>query len=161
MADNVQIEGIDDLLKKLKALGGDIKTEGGKAGIRAMLTVEKSAKQKCPIDNGLLRGSISTKQVDESDEIQIMCGTNTKYAVYVEFGTGIYAENGQGRKTPWLWKVESRKWANILGVKVGDMVLWRGSHPHPFMRPAWDENKNKVYDDLKKGLESAIKRYTK
>jgi len=160
MSDNVTIEGIDELVKKLTSLGVDIKQEAGPVAMKAMLRVESAAKQKCNVDNGLTRASIATKQIEQGDEVLIQCGTNVKSAAYLEFGTGIYAENGQGRKTPWLWQVESRKWASILGVEVGDSVLWHGSHPHPFMRPAWDENKDGVYADVQKGLQSLIKRYT-
>ena len=141
----------------------DLKKEGGAAGMKAMLRVERAAKEKITdtTDTGVTRGTISTKVVEETDGVSIQCGTNQKSAVYLEYGTGLYAENGQGRTSPWLWEIKSNKWANIFGVKVGDMVLWRGSHPHPFMRPAWDENKDQVYKDLQSGLQSAIARYTK
>ena len=45
----------------------------------------------------------------------------------------MYAENGKGRKTPWLYK-----------NKDGETVWTHGSKPQPFIRPARDEAKEKV-----------------
>lgn len=160
-AAGVELTGMDELLSKLASLGADIKNEAGVAGKKAMLQVENAAKTKCSVDNGLLRASINTQVVEESGEAVVKTGTSLIYGPYVEYGTGIYAEAGNGRKTPWLWKVESRKWAAIFGIPVGGTILWKGSHPHPFLRPAWDENKDKVVDDVQKNLEAAIVKYTK
>lgn len=160
-AASVTVEGMEDLLKKLQSMGADIKKEAGNAGKKAMLQVEAAAKTKCPVDNGPLRASLNTQVVEDSGETVVKTGTNLIYGPYVEYGTGIYAEGGGGRQTPWLWKVESRKWAAIFGIPVGGTILWHGSRPHPFLRPAWDENKDKVMDDLQKNLETAVAKYAK
>lgn len=47
--------------------------------------VEGEAKNRCPVDTGNLRNSI-THEVDES-EISVKIGTNVEYAPYVELGT--------------------------------------------------------------------------
>lgn len=76
---------------------------------------EGYAKSNCPVDTGRLRNSI-TNQVVES-EMATYIGTNVEYAPYVEFGTGKYAENGQGRKTPWVYKDEKGNWHRTSGMK--------------------------------------------
>lgn len=46
--------------------------------------IERDAKQKCPVDTGRLRGSITTNIISTySGEV----GTNVEYAEYVEYGT--------------------------------------------------------------------------
>lgn len=49
-----------------------------------LYNIEKDAKQKCPVDTGRLRGSITTNIISAySGEV----GTNVEYAEYVEYGT--------------------------------------------------------------------------
>ena len=50
---------------------------------KAALTLEKNAKQNCPVDTGKLRASITT----EVGNLEAEVGTNVAYALYVEFGT--------------------------------------------------------------------------
>lgn len=49
---------------------------------------------------------------------ELYVGSNVSYAVYVEYGTGIYASDGSGRKSPWVWR-----------DKNGDYHWTRGIHP--------------------------------
>jgi len=80
--------------------------------------VASSAIQKCPVDTGNLRGSI-TSEIDEN-ALVARIGTPVEYAPYIEFGTGEYAENGMGRKD------------------------WKGMKSQPFLRPALIENREKI-----------------
>ena len=50
---------------------------------KAALTLEKDAKQNCPVDTGRLRASITT----EIGKLEAEVGTNVEYAQSVEFGT--------------------------------------------------------------------------
>ena len=43
--------------------------------------------------------------------------SNKKYAVWVHFGTGIYAQDGDGRKTPWLYEDKQGNLHRTAGVK--------------------------------------------
>lgn len=58
------------------------------------MLAEGFAKDKCPVDTGNLRNSISYKVVD--DDVYI--GTNVEYAVYVEMGTGSHYAGGSAIK---------------------------------------------------------------
>jgi HK97 gp10 family phage protein len=150
---------MDDLQRQLSNLGANLAKELSKAGLKAMrLNVEAKAKEKCVVDTGNLRASINTQEVIESGQSVIKTGTTVYYAPYIEYGTGLYAAGGDGRKTPWIWKIESPKWQGILKT---DEILWHGSHPHPFLRPAFDEGKSQVMDDNKADLQAAIARYKK
>lgn len=65
----------------------------------------------------------------------------TAYAEFIEFGTGIYNEHGDGRKTPWRYKNRDGEW-----------ITTRGSHPYPFMRPAFAACKDKLNKDMQKAI---------
>ena len=42
-----------------------------------------------------------------ADLLEARTGPNTNYAIWGEFGTGIYAENGDGRQDGWVYKDEN------------------------------------------------------
>lgn len=77
------------------------------------LQAEGYAKMLEYVDTGRLRNSI-THGVD-GDTAYI--GTNVFYAPYVEFGTGIYASNGGGRKDAWTYKGEDGEWHKTNGIR--------------------------------------------
>ena len=98
------------------------------------------AQDLAPYDTARLKSSVNYKVVKKDNAVHL--GTNVEYAIYQEFGTGIYAEEGRGRTTPWLYK--NRK---------GETVFTRGSKPQPFLRPAVLNNINKInriVEDMKK-----------
>ena len=72
---------------------------------------------------GTLKASLSYAVDLASRTVAI--GTNLFYALYVELGTGIFAEKGDGRKTPWVWWDQN-----------GKFYFTRGMKPKPFP-PAW------------------------
>ena len=80
---------------------------------------------------GALKQSL-TYAVDLAQKA-VAIGTNLFYAVYVELGTGIFAEKGNGRKTPWVWKDFNGKWH-----------FTRGMAPRPFLRPAVEDHIDKL-----------------
>ena len=155
MADNVEIEGMDNLIKKLEALGGTV-VSIRKEMVQNMGDVADMMARKAPVDTEKLKPNIQVKDDSTDTELNVKAGifaeSAINYAIYQEYGTGIYAENGQGRQTPWLWQVKSQKWADIFGIEVGQSVLWHGNQPHPFIRPAWDENKDKIEEKLRSAL---------
>lgn len=106
------------------------------------LVAEEYAKKLCPVDTGNLRNSI-THVVDEQEPAAII-GTDSEYGAYVELGTGIYAEGGGGRPTPWVYQDAQGNWH------------WtRGNQAHPFLKPAVADHagtyRNIIEDELKNG----------
>ena len=95
---------------------------------KACIGVEGSAKRRVPVKSGNLRNSIT--HVVKMEEFTGYVGTNVPYAPYVEIGTGIYSSRGDGRQTPWIY----------VDPATGKKVFTHGSHPHPFLKPAMDEN---------------------
>ena len=103
--------------------------------IKASLLVEGQAVLLAPVDKGGLRDSIGYK-VDES-ELVAYVGTNCDYAIYVEFGTGEFAENGNGRKGGWVYKTPN-----------GEVHFTYGMPPQPYLRPAFRKNQKAIRDIL-------------
>ena len=69
------------------------------------------------------------------DSIQAIVTENVEYSVFVEFGTGEFAENGLGRKGGWLYRSPD-----------GKVVFTYGNEPQPFIRPAFKKNKKRAQD---------------
>ena len=103
--------------------------------IKASLLVEGQAVLLAPVDKGGLRDSIGYK-VDES-ELVAYIGTNCEYAIYVEFGTGEFAEKGNGRKGGWVYKTPN-----------GEVRFTYGMPPQPYLRPAFRKNQKAIRDIL-------------
>ena len=109
---------------------------------KACLLVENDAKRKCPVDTGQLRASI-THEVEGQTGI---VGTNVEYAPYVEYGTGIYARDGNGRQTPWSYQRADGKW-----------ITTKGQKPQAFLEPALLENENEIFRLFEEAIEKGVK----
>ena len=113
--------------------------------LRAMetcgLVAEGYAKKLAPVDTGNLRNSI-THMVDEQ-ELAAIIGTDSEYGAYVELGTGIYAEGGGGRPTPWVYQDAKGNWHYT-----------RGNKAQPFLKPAAADHAGQYRDILESELKN-------
>ena len=91
------------------------------------------------VPTGTLMNSITHQVVESEDSVYI--GTNVEYAPYVEYGTGIYADNGAGRKTPWAYKGND-----------GKLHFTHGMKPKHFLKDGVIGNVKKYNDIIKEGL---------
>lgn len=64
--------------------------------------LEAQVKRNTRVDTGQLKASW-TYVVDES-KLEAKVGSPLENAIWEEYGTGEYALNGNGRKTPWVYK---------------------------------------------------------
>ena len=100
-----------------------------KAIIRALnlsaLVVKTQAKMLQKPRTGNLRASIGSRVENLRQEAFV--GSPVEYAPYVEYGTGIHAEGGGGRKTPWVYQDWNGNWHYT-----------HGQLPRPFMRNGID-----------------------
>ena len=80
-----------------------------------------------PVDSGRLKNSINwataeahgggDSPLETPEEKAVYIGTNVEYAVYHEFGSGKYAENGsQAKRIPWAFKDKNGNWHLTSGV---------------------------------------------
>lgn len=111
---------------------------------KACLLVERTAKQNCPVDQGFLRAAMGHDVNVIFGEIIGRVGNTMEYAPYVHQGTGIYAKNGDGRKTPWKYVVKAGKY------KGGHITV--GQKPQPFLENAKTSNIAKIQNILGEGL---------
>jgi phage gpG-like protein len=130
--------------------------------IQSCIMVEGQAVLLVKTDTSRLKGSID-HYIDE-EELEGYVGTNVEYSVFVEFGTGEFAENGMGRKGYWVYvadggsgKVskstsvsktytleEAKRIMAIMQSKGIDAHISNGIHPKPFLRPAFREHKKSI-----------------
>lgn len=137
---SVEIQGLTQLLVKLDNITNPQKVAGALG--KACALVERDAKQKAPKGDGQLRRSIRSKVDPMLLEGSVY--TPLEYAPYVEYGTGLFAEGGNGRKdVPWHYQDEKGEWHTTSGMK-----------PQPYMRPALDENRTEIIRILKEGITS-------
>lgn len=135
------IENLDKLISKLEKLD-----DVNQAMEQACILVENEAKIKCPVDNGLLRNSITHYIEDNPDELVGVVGTNVEYAPYVEFGTGIYSSLGNGRQDRWKYKDAKGEWHSTIG-----------QHPQPYLQPTLEENRRKIEKMFKEQVKKGVK----
>ena len=87
---------------------------------KACALVEGEAKKNAPKGTGELRRSIESKVEVEGKEVIGTIFTPLEYAPYVEYGTGLFAEGGNGRKdVPWNYQDDEGEWHSTSGM-----------HPH-------------------------------
>ena len=132
--EKIIIDVIDKPIQRLKLVGE---------------LIEGQAKLLCHVDSNYLRGSITNEVTTIGLDGVVRIGTNVEYAPYVEFGTGEFAKNGQGRKGGWFFTTDKKILAGWLRPlyqnKAGKYVYFTyGSHPHPFLRPALLNNKEEI-----------------
>lgn len=127
----IEFKGDAELLAKLKELEQLQCVEQGMK--TACAVVEASAKKKAPKRTGNLRRSISSRVRNENQEVIGEVYTPCEYAPYVEYGTGLFAENGGRTDVPWFYKDDK-----------GKGHLTSGQKPQPYMRPALLENRDKI-----------------
>lgn len=136
----IKFEGLDNILSRLEEISNP---EGIYQALgKACALVERTAKQKAPKGtSGDLRKFISSK-VDK-ENLQGIVFNPLEYAPYVEYGTGLFAENGDGRTwdLPWHYQDEKGEWHSS-----------KGQNPHPFMRPALEENREQIIKIIKEGI---------
>ena len=137
----IEIEGINKVLKRLEKLSNTENIE--KAMGKACAVVEAAAKQNAPKDTGALRSSITSKVEVEDKEVIGTIFTPLEYAPYVEYGTGLFAESGGREDVPWNYQDDKGEWHSTSGQK-----------PQPFMRPAVEDNRNKIIEVLREGIKN-------
>lgn len=82
-------------------------------GLQATSHAKSTITAESRVDTGALRNSIS--HIVDSSGKSVMIGTNVRYAVYNEMGTGIYIAGG--RKSPWSYKDAKGNWHRTRGLK--------------------------------------------
>lgn len=136
---SIEIKGLEGIEVKLEDIADTNNME--QALGKACAIVERSARQKAPKKTGDLRRKIKSKVESRAENLKGIVYTPLEYAPYVEYGTGLFAENGGREDVPWRYKDDKGKWHSTSGQE-----------PQPFMRPALDENREEILRILKGAL---------
>ena len=91
----IKFDNLDEVLDSIDSLMDVEKLDAALS--KACAIVEADAKKKAPKGNGALRNSIASK-VEGYEGIVY---TPLEYAPYIEYGTGLFAENGGRTDVPW------------------------------------------------------------
>lgn len=147
---SAKIEGLDELKAKLAQSPTRIDNIEQQMLKMAAMIVQAEAKEKAPVDKSTLRKSIQYELKGNKGDRYAIVGTNVKYAVYQEYGTGIYGPKG----TP---IVPKRARVLAFRTKSGNLVFTkqvRGSRPKKFMLSGIEKLKSNMYKvvDLGKKL---------
>lgn len=131
---SIKFEGLEEVLDAIDI--ADPKKIEEALG-KACALVERSAKQNAPKDIGALRRSITSKVENGEGVIY----TPLEYAPYIEYGTGLFAEDGGRKDVPWSYQDDEGNWHTTSGQK-----------PQTFMRPALNENRAEILRILTEAL---------
>ena len=130
---SIRFEGLDGFIKDLENIADEDKVK--EALKKSCLMVEASAKQLAPKGRtGELARSITSKV----EGLTGIVFTPLEYAPYVEYGTGLFAEEGGRSDVPWSYKDEQGEWHTTYGQQ-----------PHPYMRPALNQNREEIIRQIK------------
>ena len=132
---SIEFRGLEELIDSLEKLEDTTNVEAALGTACAL--VEAAAKQKAPKGNGDLRRSITSKV----ENMEGVVYTPLEYAPYVEYGTGLFAENGGRTDVPWSYQDDKGEWHTTSGMP-----------PQPYMRPALNENREQILRLIKEGL---------
>ena len=128
---DIRLEGLEDITKRLDEV---VDVNALKMAMeKACALVERSAKQKAPKGTGELRRSITSEVSTEGGDVVGTVFTPLEYAPYIEFGTGLFAENGGRTDVPWCYQDDEGEWHSTSGQP-----------PRPYMRPALNENREQI-----------------
>ena len=132
----------DKAVRFLHEAGGEVKTQ-----------VQRNSR----VDKGQLKGSWKYV-VDESD-MKVTIGSPLENALWDEFGTGEYALEGKGRKTPWYIPVDEYKGTKKPTYKGEVVIVYGkdgkqfyktdGKEPNRALQRAMDTSKPKIEKRLK------------
>lgn len=99
--------------------------------------VEAQTKRNTKVDTGKTKGSWEHKV--DADKMEVQIGSRYKNALWEELGTGIYALNGDGRKTKWVYRTEDGKFHATVGKK-----------PRRALYRAYESKKNAIIREAKR-----------
>lgn len=141
----IKTEGFKSLIKKLEYLGGNADKIVQDCLFQGATRIQREARERVPVDTGDLKRSITVAKIEDGYSV----GTNKKYGVYVEHGTGTKGDQRlphTARKF-WRYRDSQRNWHTCRGMK-----------PRPFLHPAYNKGVPYTRKLIKAALGEAVKK---
>lgn len=156
----VKVLNLNEVISDFEALENiDMTDTLRKAGV----LVADEAKRRVPKKTGALANSIGYEMEDANT---VVIGSNLIYAPYVEYGTGKFARNGNGRPGYWVFvkgsdgslRQADRKiytyeeaikvyWGLVnSGVPQDRVWITQGQKAQPYLEPALDAMRDEIAD---------------
>lgn len=136
---DAQIQGLEETQRRMEEAAAALQGPPFAMGMaRATLRVERSAKLKAPVDTGRLRASITPEVKRVGDTWEGVIGSKVKYAPFQELGTRPHFVSARN----------IGRWAERHGL--GNRGLFVSGRAHPFLQPAFDENRDAIIADIGK-----------
>lgn len=129
--------GSKALVVELEEYSKDIEKWVKKGIAKVTNIIANEAKARAPVDDGNLKRSITVNM--ENGGLTGVINVGANYAIYVEYGTGIYASGPGGsraKKIPWRY----------YSPKLGRWVTTKGNKAQPFWNPALDKGRQAFND---------------
>lgn len=156
------VHGLKELNAKLKALPDKLAVKVLKGALmEAAQPILHAARSKAPVDTGLLVSSIKVRSgvSIRRGVVRATVGTSSGdyhgdefYAAFIEYG------HRQGKRTRWVKAKGKLGKLQAAVEKAGDSRPFVPAQP--FMRPAFDENKEKALrifvEELRAGLDAVV-----
>lgn len=129
--------GSKEVRRALKKWGSAVESDVSRIVYETARIIEAQAKALAPVDEGNLHDSI---EMTITGEYSAMVTVGARYAIYIEYGTGIHAKFGNGRPTPWSY----------YSTKLDRWVTTRGMAPQPFWFEAVEAGEKYFYREFRK-----------
>lgn len=139
---DIELKGVEKAIRKLKFYEtekiGSVKKIVAETGHR----IEAQAKVLAPVKHGNLKTSIHTET--ENKGLAALIGTGVNYAPHVEYGT-----------RPHIIRVK-KAGALSDGKKIfGKVVKHPGTRAQPFLTPAYNRNKQRFINEIKRVMKES------
>jgi len=120
------VNAINDFIKDMQNKQVSFAAQGGEA-------IKAEMQMRCAHKSGKTIGSIQTQAYATKTGAESETGIagDSKVPLYLEYGTGIHAVNGDGRKTPWTYYDE----------ETDQFFTTHGMEAQPFAQPGFDAAK--------------------
>lgn len=160
----VELRGQAELVRDLNRMSANKRAEAVYLIKRTSLEIMNDAKVACKTDMGLLRASI--RPTFYQNGLTSYIGSDTKYAAFVEYGTGPlgastnrqrlpsgYAHGHSGKFPPLLL---IREWCKRVGIDeklafvIARSIGKHGLKARPYLGPALEKHRAEFLADLRK-----------
>jgi HK97 gp10 family phage protein len=137
---NVKVEGLRELGERMKSLSEDVNNRIARAATAAgAVVIRKAAQSKVAVDTGNLKKSIIVKRLPKG-ETQL----TSEHIVTVRKGKVTAKQKGAGLKDAFYGRF----------VEFGTAKM----PARPYLRPAYDENKQKAVEAIKDRIAARLKK---
>lgn len=149
---SIEIIGGDAFRKVLNEAPQIVRPALSRAINESAFFLEGEAKGNAPVNEGRLRGSIQTRPARPEENMRAVVGTNVNYAVFQEFGTGVFAGGSPIRpKNAKVLRFKTKGGAIVYARQV------RGTRATHFMGKAKNATVPILNQNLGKALDIIVK----